>query len=129
MKSIKNIMSENGWFNKKLKLDKNSEYMSGGFTMVPNKFLKLKDLTVNEKIVFISLLSFAFKGDECFPSLTTLSKMNKLTKPTLIKCIKTLAEKKMIDVTKENGGNNFYTLNLTNLNKIDELGGYKGGDI
>jgi len=101
-----------------LGFDQNHRYLSNGFVMLPNDFLKTNLLTTCEKIVFICLLSFAYKGDTCFPSLVTLRDMTGLSKPTLIKCIKILGDKDFLKVEKILGGNNTYILNLTNLNNI-----------
>lgn len=129
MKDLSTLIKEKSWYGKRLKFDEKHEYLSNGFVMVPNDFLKTDTLTSNEKMVFICLLSFAFRGESCFPSLTILKKMTMLTKPTLIKSIKILEVKGFLKVEKTVGSNNTYILDFTHLNHLNVLdtnGGYKG---
>lgn len=125
MKTIKDIIDRGSWFNKKIKVDKNSEYLGYGYTMVPNIFMH-SQLNTNDKIVYISLLMFSFHKDSCFPSLKTLCILTGLSKPTIIKCVKSLSKKSFISIENNLGSSNNYIINLTFLNTLTPPIGFKG---
>jgi len=89
--------------------------------MVPNQFLRFDGITANDKMVFVCILSFAYTGNTCFPSLTELRAMSGLTKPTLIKIIKTLELRGFLRTEKEVGSNNNYIIDFTHLNNLNIL--------
>jgi len=69
-------------------------------------------------MILINLLNFAFKGDVCFPSLTTLVTRTGLTKPSIISGIKKLEKLNFIQVDREIGGNNVYVINMSIFNEM-----------
>ena len=73
----------------------------------------------HNKLVLICLANFADENWECFPSYKTICQITELSRSTIIRCIKSLEEKGIIEVKtrfSEIGGGNRQTSNLYKLN-------------
>lgn len=85
------------------------------FVMVYQDFLKYKDLTCDQKMIFICLKSFANSKNQCFPSIRALSAMSGISERTVNTIIKELVNKGFIKKEAQkrpDGGRstNLYTL-------------------
>jgi DNA-binding transcriptional ArsR family regulator len=81
-----------------------------GFTKVPNTIFSI-NLSPEEKIAYIALLSYDWYKEGCYPSREILSKDTGLSERTLVEVIKKLEEKELV-ISKRRGNRqtNYYTL-------------------
>lgn len=68
------------------------------FTMVYNDFLESDLLNANEKLVFIILKKFTDNDGSCFPSINKICKLTGLTRKTIIKILKSLELKEVLQI-------------------------------
>lgn len=69
------------------------------FTILHNEFIESELLTINEKMVFIAIKRHLnWEKNNSFPSLKTICKYSRLSKPTVIKTLKSLEDKKIIRI-------------------------------
>lgn len=87
--------------------------------VVPVSFIRNNYYTTNEKILYSYLKSYGVNSNMAFPSIETIKDDLALSKPTVIKIIKSLEEKKGLVIRKGKRGtkeNNVYY--LTNINSL-----------
>ncbi len=69
---------------------------SEGYGIIPKKLMKSQDVSAYGKLVIAYMLSYTGAGNECFPGIETISKDLQTSKPTIIKAINELCDKKWI---------------------------------
>ena len=94
-----------------IKLPPEMRWMENGFTIVPNKIIAAnqpKEL----KILYITLLMYAFKKKRCFPGCETIARNIGANRRTVIRNLKKLEEIKWIKIETRPGATSIYTLLL-----------------
>lgn len=66
---------------------------SSYFIQVPNSFIRNENLSVTEKMMYMYILGFGFDRRGVYPSQTRMMKELGLSRPTIIKTLKSLEEK------------------------------------
>ncbi|KIR01630.1 hypothetical protein P261_00444 [Lachnospiraceae bacterium TWA4] len=82
------------------------------FVAVYYDLLESDLLDMSEKMIFIMLKKFADEESKCFPSVNTLAKSLGASKPTVIKKLKSLEEKGIIEVIRRKSSDGKDTSNL-----------------
>lgn len=78
----------------------------GNFTLFHNEFIDNELLTYAEKLVFIAIKRHLNnKSYSAYPSMNTISKKVGISKPTVVKAVKGLEDKKIIQVVRERENN------------------------
>lgn len=104
--------------------------MTNTFKMIPDTFLKDARVTVNDRSVYLALLTFKnTKTGKAFPSIATICKHALLSEKTVRKSLKHLEELKYIAVqqqfkqgTRENKSNLYSFLEVAE-SEITPIGG------
>lgn len=81
--------------------------------IIPVSFIRNNYYTVNEKIIYSYLKSYGINSNLAFPSIETIKDDLGLSKPTVIKIIRSLEDKKGLIIRKGKRGtkeNNVYYL-------------------
>lgn len=82
-------------------------------SLTATKWAWLQRLKSSQKIILLSLADRADKKNNCYPSVTRLSEDTCLDRKTVISGLKYLEANRLIQVKKEAGISNYYTLNLS----------------
>lgn len=103
---------------------------SSGWSSVPNWVIRSEKLHGTEKWVYITLLNRANANGECWPSLSTLQKEVGVSKNTILKSLKSLESKGLIDrVRRRSDGvefaSNLYRIHAWQGSSETALGGSK----
>jgi hypothetical protein len=93
----------------RIDLPKKMRWMEHGFTIVPNRIL-VADQPKELKMLYITLLMFAFKKKRCFPGCETIGKYVGADKRTIRRNLRKLEEIKWIKVESRKGTSSVYTL-------------------
>ena len=98
--------------------------LSEGYGIIPKKIMTDKTLNVYEKCMLSYMFSFTGAGkNTCFPHIDKITEDLNISKPTVIKTIKTLKEKNYLNKQKRFpktfNNSNIYTLKV--LNKTNEV--------
>ena len=100
------------------------------FVQVPNSFIRNPNLTTNEKMMYLYLWGFGGETMNMYPSQARMEKELKLSRPTIIKILKSLEEKGGLYIiqrikkdTKEKATNLYYLCAIDN-NSGDFQKGY-----
>jgi hypothetical protein len=93
----------------RIRLPKPMRWMEDGFTIVPNKIIVAKQ-PKELKILYITLLMFAFKKKRCFPGCEIIAKYVGANRRTVIRNLKKLEEIKWIKIEKRPGSSSIYNL-------------------
>ena len=89
------------------------------FTQVSNDVIDAEDFEKPiDKLVYISLLRFAFHKGHAYPSIKRLAKMTCVTKNTLLKSLKRLEDRKLIFI-KKRVENNVHKSNIYYINPYE----------
>lgn len=78
------------------------------FTIVEDHVLTNELITGSSKLVYVMLCQHADKEGKGYPSLARLAKLCSLSRPTVIKAIRSLVEHKKVSVDKTTGKSNIY---------------------
>jgi len=81
-----------------------------GYGIVQNEIMK-SNIGVYSKVVYALLVSYTGKNIHCWPSINTMCKDLKVSKPTILKAIKELESNSLIIVTKRANKNGDYDSN------------------
>lgn len=84
------------------------EVLSEGFTQIPNKLIKYKDLDCIEKMILINFMSY---GENIYPSISRICEELNISRPTCVKKIKALKDNGYLKVTKNKSLNGDYDNN------------------
>ena len=98
------------------------------FTIVEDHVLTDESITGSSKLVYVMLCQHADKDGKCYPSLARLAKLCSLSRPTIIKAIRSLEGHEKLFIDKTTGKSNIYWIgdqsNIdtgTSKNKAHEL--------
>jgi len=80
------------------------------FVQLPKYLLIRKDLSIYEKVVFAVLKDFAGAKNICWPSITTISEMAALSRPTVTKTLKKLEKRELIRTNRRKNHNQYTIL-------------------
>jgi hypothetical protein len=92
-----------------LKLPKEMRWMQDGFTIVPNAVLTAQ-LPKEQKLLYITLLLFAFKKKQCFPGCKTIGRLIGADERTIRRNLKKLEKAGWIKIEKRKGTSSVYYL-------------------
>ncbi len=84
------------------------EVLNEGFTQIPNKLIKHKDLDCIEKMILINFTSY---GENIYPSISRICEELNISRPTCVKKIKVLKDNGYLKVTKNKSLNGDYDNN------------------
>lgn len=82
--------------------------LNDGFTQIPNKLIKLKELDCIEKMILINFMSY---GENIYPSITRICEELNISRPTCVKKIKALKDNGYLKITKNKSLNGDYNNN------------------
>ena len=94
-------------------------YKKNKFIQIENSFINNSQYSIYEKMVYMSLCTYAFQKNNCYPSHSTLAENLGINRRTIIRTIKSLEEKGAIIVIKRKFQSNRKTSNLYILADID----------
>ncbi|MBW8003105.1 MAG: helix-turn-helix domain-containing protein, partial [Planctomycetes bacterium] len=66
------------------------------FTIIENRILEDENISSHALLVYLSLCKYADSKDQCFPSLTSLSKAARVSRRKVVYCIKELIDQEYI---------------------------------
>ena len=89
------------------------------FIQIENNFINNPNYNIYEKLVYMSLCTYAFQKNNCYPSHSTLAENLGINRRTVIRTLKSLEEKDAIIVIKRKFQSNRKTSNLYILADID----------
>ena len=76
-------------------------FTEGGFTQVPNAILKAEGISPGAKLVYVSLLSYAWHNEYCFPGQATMAKDIGLSVRSVSRHVKELEEARYIKIKRQ----------------------------
>ena len=92
------------------------------FTILHNEFIDSELLSGNEKLVFIAIKRHLNSESlQAFPSIKTICKHTGMSKPTVVKAIKSLEEKEILSVERRESDERGYISNLYTLMDFKEI--------
>lgn len=89
------------------------------FVMAENSFINNSSYTITEKMVFLSLCTYAGKGNSCFPGQSGIAKNLGITRQTISTTIKSLEKKGGLLVINQKTETNRKTVNIYMLADIN----------
>ena len=92
------------------------ETLRDGFTQIPNAILRRADLSPGAKLTYMTLLSYAWGKDRCFPGQDTLADDMGVTTRSVISYLKQLQDAGLLKVKRRG-------LGLTNLYILPKFSG------
>ena len=95
-------------------------YKKTFFVMAENNFIKNPKYTINHKMVYLCLATYAGAVNSCFPSKETISKNLNVTTKTIYTVLKQLEELGAIIIVNQITENNRMTSNLYILADINK---------
>lgn len=101
------------------------DFFPGGYGIWPRAIARTKKLSFEEKGLLSYFISFTGGGNSCFPSIKTMSEENGKTPKTIIKIIKSLKQKNIIETERLYPDdpfkkNNLYIINFSVLKSLCE---------
>jgi DNA-binding MarR family transcriptional regulator len=93
------------------------------FVIAENAFINNPNYTMTEKIVFLSLCTYAGKGKSCFPGQNGIAKNLGIARETVSRTIKSLVKKNGLLVIYQITESNRKTVNTYILADIDQQTG------
>lgn len=100
-----------------------SVYKKNRFIQIENAFINNNKYTTDEKMLYLSLCTYAFNKNNCYPSHSTLSENLGISRQKIIRVMKSLEIKKGILIIKRKYQSNRTTSNLYILSDIDNITG------
>lgn len=88
---------------------------------IENELIDRRDLSAMEKFLYMTLARFADGENKCFPSLELLSEIMGKDKRTIMRYIKKLIEKGLIEKQKRFNKSNIYFLKNVNEKKVENI--------
>ena len=81
----------------------------GRFVAIPEGFL-CDDISLLSKMIYTTMMAFTDKDFKAFPSMETIAKILRTSRPTVIKGVEELEKSGWISVKRSVGGHNIYQL-------------------
>ena len=88
----------------------------GRFVAIPEGFL-CDDISLLSKMIYTTVMAFTDKDFRAFPSMETIAKILRTSKPTVIKGVEELEKSGWISVKRNVGGRNIYQLKTAQKGK------------
>ena len=88
----------------------------GRFVAIPEGFL-CDDISLLSKMIYTTVMAFTDKDFRAFPSMETIAKILRTSKPTVIKGVEELEKSGWISVKRNVGGHNIYQLKTAQKGK------------
>ena len=89
------------------------------FIQIENNFINNPNYTTVEKLIYMSLCTYAFQKNNCYPSHSTLAENLGVSKITIIRNLKSLEDKGAIIIIKRKMQSKRKISNLYVLSEID----------
>lgn len=89
------------------------------FVMAENAFINNPNYTLTEKMIFLSLCTYAGKGKSCFPGQSGIGKNLGITRQTVNTTIKSLEQKGGLLIINQKTETNRKTVNIYMLSDIN----------
>ena len=98
-------------------------YKKNRFIQIENSFINNPRYSIYEKMVYISLCTYAMDKNNCYPSQTTIAKNLSVSRTMVIKAMKGLEEKNGLLIINRKAESNRKISNLYILAEIDACTG------
>lgn len=97
------------------------KWIREGYIIVPNVLTLDKDISPQAKVIFLALCVHAFKKDYAFPSYEVLQEELGLAKPQLIRYLKELQTRRLINIQRTGRANNYEIIYESLDSRADEV--------
>ena len=94
-------------------------YKKNKFIQIENSFVNNRQYSIYEKMVYISLCTYAMDKNNCYPSQTTIAKNLSISRTMVIKAMQGLEEKNGLLIINRKAESNRKVSNLYILADID----------
>ena len=98
-------------------------YKKNRFIQIENSFINNPQYSIYEKMVYMSLCTYAMDKNNCYPSQTTIAKNLNISRTMVIKAMKGLEEKDGLLIINRKTESNRKISNLYILAEIDACTG------
>ena len=98
-------------------------YKKNRFIQIENSFINNSQYSIYEKMVYISLCTYAMDKNNCYPSQTTIAKNLNISRTMVIKAMQGLEEKNGLLIINRKTESNRKISNLYILAEIDACTG------
>ena len=98
-------------------------YKKNRFIQIENSFINNSQYSIYEKMVYISLCTYAMDKNNCYPSQTTIAKNLSISRTMVIKAMQGLEEKNGLLIINRKTESNRKISNLYILSEIDPRSG------
>ena len=98
-------------------------YKKNRFIQIENSFINNSQYSIYEKMVYISLCTYAMDKNNCYPSQTTIAKNLSISRTMVIKAMQGLEEKNGLLIINRKTESNRKISNLYILAEIDACTG------
>ena len=98
-------------------------YKKNRFIQIENSFINNSQYSIYEKMVYISLCTYAMDKNNCYPSQTTIAKNLSISRTMVIKAMQGLEEKNGLLIINRKTESNRKISNLYILSEIDPCSG------
>ena len=94
-------------------------YKKNRFIQIENSFINNSQYSIYEKMVYMSLCTYAMDKNNCYPSQTTIAKNLNISRTMVIKAMQGLEEKNGLLIINRKAESNRKISNLYILSEID----------
>ena len=98
-------------------------YKKNRFIQIENSFINNSQYSVYEKMVYMSLCTYAMNKNNCYPSQSTIAKNLSISRTMVIKAMQGLEEKDGLLIINRKTESNRKISNLYILSEIDPCSG------
>ena len=98
-------------------------YKKNRFIQIENSFINNSQYSVYEKMVYISLCTYAMDKNNCYPSQTTIAKNLNISRTMVIKAMQGLEQKDGLLIINRKTESNRKISNLYILSEVDPCSG------
>ena len=98
-------------------------YKKNKFIQIENSFINNSNYTIYEKMVYLSLCTYAFNKNNCYPSQVTISNNLSISRTMVIKAMQGLENKNGLLIINRKAESNRKVSNLYILSEIDNITG------
>ena len=98
-------------------------YKKNRFIQIENSFINNSQYNIYEKMVYISLCTYAMDKNNCYPSQSTIAKNLNVSRTMVIKAMQGLEEKNGLLIINRKAESNRKISNLYILSEIDPSSG------
>ena len=98
-------------------------YKKSRFIQIDNEFINSNKYTIYEKMVYLSLNTYCYNKNNCYPSQTTIAKNLNISRTMVIKAMQGLEEKNGLIIINRKAESNRKVSNLYILAEINNSTG------